>query len=135
MHTKTYREVLAAHAVEIPAHLLADAEVPVATGLQIQGDVAVVPTRPAVEVGELVPAEGVAVVRGEAGGNTHLLVGTDIRWRPVIGGGLEYGVVTVPDGGEAFLLHPEHGATGIGGGCYVLSGQREQADEIRRVAD
>lgn len=127
---RTLEEVMAAHC-EIPAHLVADAEVPLRTGLQRQGDVIVVPTRAGKKQGDKIPPEGVPVVRGEAGGNTHLLVG-DGRWA-TSSDLLTMGVVTVAS--ECYLLHPEHGAQGLAPGSYRIGRQREQADEIRRVAD
>lgn len=136
MTTTTYEKILGKHDVEIPPHLIADAEVPVLVGLQTQGDVAIVPTRPGKSAAQVIPAEGVPVVRGEAGGNTHLLVGDDaVLWHPAQGGGTPLGLVTVPAGAVAYLLHPEHGAMGIGPGSYLLRRQREQADTIRMVAD
>lgn len=134
MHT--YSSILDRHQVEIPAHLEAQAEVPVVTGLQRQGDVIVIPQRAGKDKGTQVPPEGVAVVRGETGGNTHLLVADGkVAWRPVSGGGLDLGAVTVEEGASAFLLHPEHGAQGIGPGSFLVRRQREQADEIRMVQD
>lgn len=136
--TATYGDVLAAYDVEIAAHLEAQAAIPVLTGLQVQGDVAIIPTGPSAKKGSLVPAEGVAVVRGESGGNTHLLVAEGpVSWAPVVGNPtlLDLGVVTVPQGATAFLLHPEHGANAMGPGNYILRRQREQADELRVVAD
>ena len=130
---KTYEEVMGAHDVEIPAHLVAEAEVPVLSGLQVQGDVAIIPRKVAADLGSRVPADGLPVVRGEAGGNTHLLVG-DAWWRPA-NDLLTLGYVNVPEGGDAYLLHPEHGAMGLAPGSYEIRRQREQADEIRRVAD
>lgn len=121
--------------IEIPEHLAADAEIPVLTGLQVQGDIAIIPTRPSAKLGVQVPADGVAVVRGENGGNTHLLVGEGIEWAPVENFGQALGVLTVPSGATAFLLHPEHGGNAMGPGCYTLRRQREQADEIRLVQD
>ena len=132
----TYADVLGQHDIAIPAHLAAQAEIPVLTGLQAQGDVIVVPTRKSARVATPVPAGGVAVVRGESGGNTHLLIADgDVMWSPVTAGGQDLGVLTVPEGGVAYLLHPEHGANAMGTGCYVLRRQREQADEIRLVQD
>lgn len=132
--TTTYAQLMGAHHVTIPAHLEAQAEIPVLTGAQRQGDVIVVPTRASAKPGDPIPAEGVAVVRGEAGGNTHLLVG-DGTWAPVPTRGLDLGVVTVPDGGVAWLLHPEHGAQGFAPGAYLVRRQRQQADEIQLVRD
>lgn len=125
--------------IEVDDHLDRDALVPVLTGLQFQGDVAIVPTRASATPSAPVPAEGIAVVRGENGGNTHLLLGlgeimfaahkaSDAR-------DLVLGTVTVTEGATAYLAHPEHGYVGIGAGCYTIKRQREQADEIRRVAD
>lgn len=134
----TYAEVLGAHGVEIPAHLEAQAEIPVLCGLQVQGDVAVIPARSSAKAGAPVPPEGVAVVRAEAGGNTHLLVAAGaVRWAPIEGrpDALDLGVVDVAKGATAYLLHPEHGANAMAPGSYLLRRQREQADAIRMVAD
>jgi len=49
-------------------------------------------------------------------------------------GQLGLGVLTVAEG-VAYLAHPEHAFSGIAPGTYELRRQREQADEIRRVAD
>jgi hypothetical protein len=48
---------------------------------------------------------------------------------------LTLATLTVPDGSVAYLAHPEHAYTGIGPGTYTLRRQREQADELRIVAD
>ena len=77
---------------------------------------------------------GIPVVRGEAGGNTHALVGTGF-WRATPQAELQLGELTVPEGGVAYLAHPEHGYLGIAAGTYSVCRQREQADEIRMVAD
>lgn len=110
--------------------------VPVLTGLQIQGDVAVVPTRPSAKRGIPVPADGVPVVRGENGGHTHLLLG-DVTWVPLEArdAGQTLGTFTVPAEGTGYLAHPEHGYLAFGAGTYTVKRQREQADEIRLVAD
>lgn len=136
---RTLEEIMTKHDVEVPEQLLADAEVPMLDGPQRQGDVIVLPValaRPGkVESPSAVPAEGVAVVRGENGGNTHLLVAEGpVVWAPATGT-LDLGTLTVPDGAAAWLLHPEHGTNGIAPGSYVVRRQREQADEIRLVAD
>lgn len=131
----TYSDILGRHDVEIPTHLEQQAEVPVLSGAQRQGDLIVLPTRAGVDLGEIVAPAGIPVVRGEAGGNTHLLVadGT-VHWRPVAGS-TTLGTVTVDEDATAYLLHPEHGCQGIAAGSYTIRRQREQADEIRTVAD
>lgn len=138
MTATTYDDVLSAHGVTIPAHLEAQAAIPVLTGLQVQGDVAIIPARASAKKGTRVPPAGIAVVRGESGGNTHLLVAEGaVSWAPVVGNPttLDLGVVTVPEGATAFLLHPEHGANAMGPGNYTLRRQREQRELIERVAD
>lgn len=116
---------------------LEDAEVPVLSGPQRQGDVIVAPMRAgAVEGLVPVPAHGIAVVRGENGGNTHLLVAEgDVSFAPAKTRGQRLGTLVVAKGATAYLTHPEHGFTGIAPGTYVIGRQREQADQIRLVAD
>lgn len=131
--TITLAHAIARHGVEVHDHLDRDALVPVLSGVQFQGDVAVVPgTRKGVDP---VPREGVAVVRGENGGNTHLLLADgDVKWTARTEG-LVLGFLTVAEGATAYLAHPEHAYSGIGPGTYELRRQREQADEIRMVQD
>lgn len=134
--TTTYADILGAHNVTIPAHLEAQAEIPVLDRLQVQGDVAIIPYADAITVGTSVPPEGIPVVRGENGGNTHLLVAAGpVMWVPVQRRGLDLGIVDVPESSVAYLLHPEHGANALAPGAYLLRRQREQADVIRTVAD
>lgn len=139
MHT--YSSALALADVTIPAHLEADAEVPVLTGLQAQGDLLVIPAGklPKGVTPEPVTAAGVQVVAGEATGNTHWLhQGFDspgVAWARV-DRGLTIGYVVVPDGQSAMLVHTdEHGANGVGPGVYAIHGKQEMADQIRRVQD
>lgn len=141
MHT--YGTALALAGVTVPDHLTADAEVPVLTGVQAQGDLIVFPATEAALPSDVefktVPAAGVQVVHGEATGNTHWLhAGFDspgVLWARV-DEGVRIGFVRVPEGESAQLIHTdEHGANGIGPGLYAIHGKREQADEIRRVAD
>lgn len=129
--TMTYADIL----TEVPAHLDAQAGVPVLSGAQRQGDVGIFPTSNPGETGERIPAEGVEVVRGEAIANTHLLLSDgDAHFRRESGQVL--GFLTVPQGSVAYLVHTEeHGANGIAPGTYRLMGKREQADQVRRVVD
>lgn len=135
----TYADALSKVGATVPEHLLADAEVPVLTGTQAQGDLLIVPmaaTR--VELAP-VPDEGVQVVFGEATGNSHWLHrGFDspgVEFARVTDGQC-IAVVRVPEGQSAQLIHTdEHGSNGIGAGLYGIHEKREQADEIRRVTD
>lgn len=116
---------------------LDDAEVPVLSGPQRQGDVMVVPTQ-AREVDGLgaVPREGIAVVRGENGGNTHLLVAEgDVTFAPAKIRGQSLGTLVVGEKSVAYLTHPEHGFMGMAPGSYIIKRQREQAETLRLVAD
>lgn len=149
----TYGEALALSSISLPEHLEAEAEVPVLTGPQAQGDLMIVPLSqaygegehvPAWPQGTIVPLGGIQVVTGEATGNTHWLHAgfnsPGVAWhRPQLPGGdegLVIGVVTVPAGQTAMLVHTdEHGANGIGQGRYEIRQKRELADEIRYVED
>lgn len=141
MTTMTYQDAINRVGVSLPEHLVADAEVPILTGPQAQGDIGIIP---AAMIGVTVSAdtyepvgEGVQVVVGEATGNTHWLHSDhpSVAWAR-LDRDLVIGVVTIPEGATAYLIHTdEHGANGIGPGVYALTGKREQADVIRRVAD
>ncbi|MGW4794167.1 hypothetical protein ACWEPC_17375 [Nonomuraea sp. NPDC004297] len=132
----TIEQAMATFGVTVDAHLDRQAEIPVLSGLQFQGDVAVVPVdgKPG---GSPIPEAGVPVVRGQAEANTHLLVATGkayfapARRRD----GIVLGLLTVAEGATAYLAHPEHAFAGIAPGTYELRRQREQADGSRLVAD
>ena len=117
--------------------------VPVVSGVTRQGDVIVVPAqfirRGLRAATTPVPLSGVAVVRGEAGGNTHSLHGDGPIFfdaaRQSDETDLSLGTLTVPEGSVAYLAHPEHAFTGIAPGTYRIGRQREQMDEIRLVQD
>ena len=136
---KTLAEVTAATGFEVLEHLEAEADVPVLDGLQAQGDLFVVPREGSVAHKGLmteVPAAGIAVIEGVGGGHEHRLFASapgTARWMAFAVPGQDIGVLecTAP----AYLLHPEHGATGIAPGRYVMRRQREHADEERLVAD
>ncbi|MDM4722740.1 hypothetical protein QTQ03_25240 [Micromonospora sp. WMMA1363] len=123
--------------VEVDPHLDRQATIPIVTGPQVQGDVFVLPVTTS-HPGAAIPAAGIPVIRGEAGGNTHVLVADGpATWTPAgpHDGDLVLGFLTVTDGAVAYLAHPEHGYSGIGLGRYQLSRQREYAGEWRMVAD
>lgn len=137
----TLGEAISLTGVDVLEHLDRQAEIPVVTGKpQRQGDVSFWPRPKAEAATDVVPAEGAVVVRGESGGNTHLLLpGFDgpVFYTPAEPrrGSLRIGVLTVPEGATAYLAHPEHGYQAFGPGTYEVRRQREQADEIRLVAD
>lgn len=148
MTATTIREALTRANVQVPDELIADLAVPVIVDRpQRQGDVGIFPLSmlrgplSGAEVAALepVPAKGVRVVESEATGNTHLLM-TEVGCPPVLfarrSSDLTLGVVRVPEGSVAHLIHTdEHGVNAFGPGDWLLHGKREQAEEIRRVAD
>jgi hypothetical protein len=130
-------------------HLEQSVSIPVVDGLQAQGDLIVVPfslLASSVKVSSGwtpvnwtdVPPEGIELLRGAAGGNPHTLVadpGT-CRWTPNVADsdGLAIGIFETS--AVAYLLHPEHGATGCTPGTYVIRRQREhEGRRARLVAD
>ena len=139
MTATTFKTALEKIGVSVPDHLVADAEVPVLTGPQTQGDLMIIPIRS--HPADLVdlPVEGHQVVVGEATGNTHWLHrGFDspgVKFARV-DQGLTAVVVFVPAGQTAELIHTdEHGANAMGPGLYAINGKRELAEEVRRGTD
>lgn len=134
---KTLAELTGATGLPVDLHLMLDLVIPVHDGLQAQGDLLVVPldevagqvtvrTRAAWDE---VPPDGVELLRGGAGGNAHTLVadpGTCL-WTTDVADttGLALGVFEAL--APAYLLHREHGGTGVAPGRYVVRRQREQA--------
>lgn len=138
MSTLTAEALIERFNIDIDPHLERSAEVAVISGLQFQGDVGVIPAPDAEPATTPVPIAGVPVVRGEAGGNTHAVVADGAVFcdvREADASDLKLAVLTVAEGATAYLAHPEHGYSGIGPGTYNLTRQREQADEVRMVAD
>lgn len=137
----TYADALQKVGATVPEHLIADAEVPVLTGPQAQGDLLIVPldSLPDGVQLESVPAKGVQVVFGEATGNSHFLhQGFDSPGVTFarVEEDLRLVVVSVPEGQSAQLIHTdEHGANGIGPGDYAIHQKREMREEITRVID
>lgn len=135
--TTTLADAITRFDVDVHEHLDRADIIPMLCGLQRQGDVIVVPSD-TVDAATPVPAAGFPVVRGENGGNTHLLLAIgDVRYteRAVSATNLALCDLIVGPDAEAYLAHPEHGYLGIGPGGYQIRRQREQADELRLVAD
>lgn len=136
---KTLAEITAAHGFEVLEHLEAEAQVPVLGGLQAQGDLLIIPladVSPLTGDVRPVPAAGIAVIEAVGSGHEHRLFagapGT-ATFGLANAGGQDTGLLECTQ--PAYLLHPEHGATGIAPGAYVLRRQREQGAEERLVAD
>jgi hypothetical protein len=140
----TLAELIARHGIDVLDHLDRQLRVPVLDGLQLQGDVAVIPVPDGpvrtVAPGGSIPDEGVCVVRGELGGNSHQLIadGGGVRWSPASPhepDALALGRLSVRPGSVAYLAHPEHAYAGIAPGTYLLRRQREFGEQIHLVND
>ncbi|WP_040778037.1 hypothetical protein [Nocardia pneumoniae] len=119
--------------------------IPVIDGMHAQGDLIVIPAHLADSVTprpdamwRRVPPGGIEVLRGAAGGNPHTLVAEpgSCRWTTQVSDptGLTLGMFTTDT--VAYLMHPEHGATGSAPGAYVIRRQRENNNfRTRLVAD
>lgn len=138
---QTLADITRTTGFEVLEHLEAEAEVPVLDGLQAQGDLFIVPRAVAgrplqYEAAVEVPADGIAVIEAVGGGHEHRLfagVPGTATFADSPAAGQDIGLLECTE--PAYLLHPEHGATGLAPGSYVLRRQREQADEERLVAD
>ncbi|MEO3860949.1 hypothetical protein [Acrocarpospora sp. B8E8] len=144
MSVTTVSDLTGRTGVAVDPHL-ADLEIPVISGPQCQGDLAIIPlamvaTRVHVRPGAVrvpVPASGVELLRGTAMGNPHMLVadpGT-CTWTTAVQDEDDLAIGVIETSAPVYLLHREHGCTGVAPGSYVVRRQREQADEIRMVAD
>lgn len=129
-------------------HLERQVAIPVLDGPQAQGDLLVIPLATVEDAITIpwsarsldVPAQGIELLRGAAGGNPHTLVADPgaCRWRPDVWDLTDLALGVVEAAGTAYLLHPEHGATGLAPGAYVIRRQREhdpRARALRLVAD
>jgi hypothetical protein len=118
---------------------LAEIEVPVLDGPQAQGDLLIVPVARTAGAGAVDVTAPVDVIPAVNGGHAHTLVAPDGGCRIALRstGGADDLVLALVDAEQpVYLLHAEHGATGLAPGSYELRGQREfDAAEARRVAD
>ncbi|MCW4351974.1 hypothetical protein ONR57_01500 [Hoyosella sp. YIM 151337] len=137
MHAElTLSDLTALSGLDVLDHLDREVTVPVTSGLQAQGDLIVIPyavvsaaIQPAPWARSIaVPRSGIELLRSAAGGNPHCLVadeGTCI-WTTSVQDTMRLALGIIETTGIAYLLHPEHGATGIAPGCYVVRRQRER---------
>jgi hypothetical protein len=117
-------------------HLELQVTIPVIDGIQAQGDLLVIPhhlVAVAVMVDEYsaewneVPATGLELLRSANGGNPHTLVADPrtCQWTSWVRDTMGLALGVFQTSGPAYLLHPEHGATGLVPGSYVVRRQRE----------
>ena len=137
-------DITAWSGIDVFDYLDGEVSVPVVDGPQAQGDLIVVPH--AMLAGVVtphpwtrslpVPPSGIELLRSAAGGNPHSLVADEgaCTWTGPVADprGLALGIVEVT--GVAYLIHPEHGATGIAPGRYVIGRQRERSSGLYGAA-
>jgi hypothetical protein len=132
--------------LDVLDHLDHSLSIPVIDGPQAQGDLIVIPismiesaiTYWPEATWTDVPPEGVELLRGGSGGNPHTLVadpGT-CRWTAGVSDSDHLAIGVFETSAPAYLLHPEHGASGCTPGRYVVRRQRErEGQRSRLVAD
>ncbi|MFD3697733.1 hypothetical protein ACFWUZ_16530 [Streptomyces sp. NPDC058646] len=126
--------------LDVLEHLARETAVPVVDGMQAQGDLLVVPMGMLgnVRLGMrwfpearwlAVPPQGVELLRSTGGGNPHTLVADpgQCRWTSDVTDPTDLAIGVLEAAAVVHLIHPEHGATGIAPGRYVVRRQRERA--------
>lgn len=137
--TMTLADLTTRTGLDVLDHLERQVTVPVVDGLQAQGDLIVIPyadLEPRVAVSAYarwqdVPAAGIELLRSAAGGNPHSLVadpGT-CRWTENLEDPTNLALGMIEASAVAYLIHPEHGGTGIAPGRYVVRRQRERTTD------
>ncbi|PHV68473.1 hypothetical protein [Williamsia muralis] len=140
--TMTLSDLTALSGLEVFDYLDTEMSIPVVDGLQAQGDLLVTPADILPMVTpysnahpEQVSRAGIELLRSAAGGNPHSLVSEagHCMWMGWVidPRGLALGILDTQV--VAYLIHPEHGATGIAPGRYVIGRQQEFDTTIRRT--
>jgi len=132
-------ELLDRTGLDVLGHLDRQVAVPVIDGLQAQGDLLVVPEAMADGVTaqggwHALPREGAELVRGGDGTNPHTLVADRGSCRLTIWlvDPERLAVAAIHNTRPVYLVHPEHGATGIAPGRWLVRRQREESG-FRRI--
>jgi hypothetical protein len=148
--TLTLADLTARTGLDVLGHLEREMTIPVTDGIQAQGDLLVIPiallaagprgqTRRDASIVDSprwheLPGAGVEVLRAGTGGNPHTLVadpGT-CRWTTGVDDPQRLALGALTTTGVAYLIHPEHGGSGIAPGTYVIRRQRERSGMTRR---
>ena len=148
--TLTLADLTARTGLDVLGHLEHEVTIPVTGGIQAQGDLLVIPiallaaeTRywawRNVSIADSarwqqVPRAGIEVLRGGTGGNPHTLVADPgaCRWTTGVHDPEQLALGALSTTGVAYLIHPEHGGSGIAPGTYVIRRQRERSGATRR---
>lgn len=134
-------ELLDRTGIDALEHLERQVTVPVVDGLQAQGDLIVIPfamvdtVTVAGQRWRQLPPEGVELVRGVAGNNPHTLVadaGT-CRWTTALRDPLGLAIAVFENTAPAYLVHPEHGGSGVAPGRWLVRRQQERDTSTRRA--
>lgn len=120
--------------LDVLDHLERQVTVPVVDGLQAQGDLIVIPLSmvPTVTVRDdywrPVPRDGVELIRGVAGNNPHTLVADEgvCRWTTSLRDPFRLAIAAFHNTTPVYLIHPEHGGTGIAPGTWLVRRQQER---------
>lgn len=136
-------EILDSADLSVLDHLELQVAVPVIDGPQAQGDLIVLPLAmvPVVStwgIGQPVPRGGVELVRGVAGNNPHTLVADPgvCLWTRGFLDPLGLGIAVFENTAPVYLIHPEHGGTGVAPGRWLVRRQQESGRRKRLlVAD
>lgn len=148
--TLTLADLTARTGLDVLGHLEREVTIPIIDGIQAQGDLLVIPiaflaadprswTGRSVSIVDSarwheVPGAGVEVLRAGTGGNPHTLVadpGT-CRWTTGVTDPQQLALGALTTTGVAYLIHPEHGGSGIAPGTYVIRRQRERSSMTGR---
>jgi hypothetical protein len=152
--TLTLADLTARTGLDILGHLEREVAIPVTERIQAQGDLLVIPIallatetqgwagRRNVSIAHSarwhqVPGAGIEVLRAGTGGNPHTLVadpGT-CRWTTGVHDPERLALGALITTSVAYLIHPEHGGSGIAPGTYVIRRQRERSGTTHRSSD
>lgn len=133
-------ELLDQTGLDVLEHLERQTTIPVVDGLQAQGDLIVIPLSllPTVtlrpwEFWRPVPAEGVELIRGVAGNNPHTLVADPFtcQWTNAVWDPLNLAIAVFENTETAYLVHPEHGGSGVAPGRWLVRRQQERGIGFR----
>lgn len=140
MNTHTNTTILERFNIDTTNLEYPELDVPILSATQRQGDVLFrLLNEPRSDHGTEVPDTGILVVAGETtGGNSHILhnLNGTSHWAPTPNEDLIQGILTIPDGAAAVLIHTdEHNTLAFGPGVYEVRRQREFRGEWEMVAD
>ncbi|KAA2261584.1 hypothetical protein F0L68_16015 [Solihabitans fulvus] len=133
-------ELLDRTGLDVLDHLERQVAVPVVDGVQAQGDLIVIPlamlgtvTMWSPTPWRQVPPGGVELVRGIAGNNPHTLVADPhtCRWTTSLRDPIGLGIAVFENTEPAYLVHPEHGGSGVAPGCWLVRRQQERGTGLR----